>query len=390
MASLQVRHSRSCPVCPGSQEAVAKADARGCGCGMAYTVVTWLEGKPVRENVGTDRATAEARLQRVVIHLKEDDYEPPTHERFATFADEWLENLRRRSTTHDSYATTLEYAKRAFGRKYLSKLAVSDVRKVLQLVESDYRERQKPKKGEKPREVSPTTLAKHLRQLSTVLESAVAERKLRDNPCRLMPKASKPKARKKRPGYFTDSELKRLWPELASRSVYLTACKLAATTGMRHGEIAGLRWPDVDLLTGELHLREQFTHGQLVDQTKDGDPRVVDLVPAARQLLEGWYAETGDDGLVVENETGGYLDDSKTRKVLYAAMKRAGIDRVGERGGTRDFHSFRHTFARVALEHGAQIEWVQAQLGHSSITLTRDLYGHWSREAERLEGAFAV
>ena len=394
MASLQVRHSRSCPICPGRQESLGAAEARSCGCRMAYTVVT-RHGEGGREHVGHDRAQAETRLRAVEVHVDEGSYEAPRKVRFGTFADEWLEGLRRRSTTYTTYSVTLGYAKRTFGRKYLAKLTTADIRRMLELVEREYRERQKPKKGEKPREVSPTTLGKHLRQLSSCLEAAVAEGLLPANPCKKLPKAQRPKARKKRPAYFTDAELRRLWSELAKRPVYLTACKLAVTTGLRHGEIAGLHWADVDLLTGELHVRSQFTHGELVDTTKDADPRVVDLVPAARELLETWYAETGDDGYVLELETGGFLDASNTRKVLYAAMERAGIPRVGERGGTRDFHSFRHTFARVALESGAPLEWVQAQLGHSSITLTRDTYGHWSRTAEKLvarnlEGVFAV
>jgi integrase len=382
-------------VCPGRQEAVAAADARACGCAIVYTVDSIVNGEKVREKVGADRGEAEKRLARIGFALEENNYKPPQHVRFAAFADEWLESLRRRSTTHSNYAVTLEYAKTAFGRKYISKIGTADVRKMLELVEREYRDRQKPKPKEAPREVSPTTLAKHLRQLAACLESAVAEGLLTENPCKKLPKAQKPKPRKKRPAYFTDSELVRLWPELTSRSVYLAICKLATTTGLRHGELAGLTWDDVELGEGELHIRQQFTGGQLVDVTKDNEPRVVDLVPAARALLEGWFTETGDDGLVFENELGGYVDNSRTRKVLYAAMERAGIPRIGERGGTRDFHSFRHTYARVALEHGAQLEWVQAQLGHSSITLTRDLYGHWSRKAEKvaaelLDGAFAV
>jgi integrase len=401
VASLQVRHQRGCEL--GRPWTSASPDAlEGCSCTPTYNVVSRVDDKLIREPTGHDRAEAEKRLARVEFHFAENDYVPPRHERFCRFADEWLASLRRRSTTHTNYAVTLGYAKRAFGKKHLSKLGVADVRKMLELVEREHRERQKPKKGEKPREVSPTTLAKHLRQLSTCLESAVAEGLLAVNPVKRMPKSAKPKPRKKRPAYFTDAELMRLWPELVPAPdtpprppVYLTLCKLAATTGMRHGELAGLRWSDVQLLEGELHLRQQFTAGELVDRTKSGEPRVVDLVPAARALLEEWWNETGDDGLVFENALGGPLDASNTRKALYAAMGRAGIPRVGERGGTRDFHSFRHTFARIALEHGAQLEWVQAQLGHSSITLTRDVYGHWSRKAEkvaaeRLEGAFAV
>jgi integrase len=274
------------------------------------------------------------------------------------------------------------------------------VRKFLALIEREYEERyaetnrKRKARGETTRELSPTTLAKHLRHLSTFLDAAKSEGHLTENPVARLPKSMRPKPRKRRPAYFTDAELARLWSELELRPVYLTACKLAVTTGMRHGELAGLSWNDVDLLGGEIHVR-QWTQGELVDRTKDDEPRVVDLVPAARGLLESWYSETGDDGLVLEMETGGYLDGSNTRKVLYAAMGRAGIARVGERGGERTFHSFRHTFARVALEHAAQLEWVQAQLGHSTITLTRDLYGHWSREAEkreaeRLAGAFVV
>jgi integrase len=393
MASLQVRHQRGCAL---SKSWTTAAALDGCDCTPTFNIVSRVDGELIREKVGTNRAVAEKRLARIEFALEEGDYQTPQHKRFGEFTDEWLASLSRRSTTSANYGVTLAYAKRAIGRrKYVSKLGVADVRKVLELVERDYRARQKPEPGEKPREVSPTTLAKHLRQLSTCLEAAVAEGLLAVNPCKRLPKSQKPKPRKKRPAYFTDTELLRLWPQLERRPIYLAAAKLAATTGLRHGEIAGLRWNDIDLLAGELHVRRQFTGGELVDRPKDNDERVVDLVPAARAILEGWWVSTGDDGLVFELETGGYLDNSNSRKVLYATMKQAGIPRVGERGGARDWHSFRHTFARVALEHGAQLEWVQAQLGHSSITLTRDLYGHWSREAEkreaaRLEGAFAV
>ena len=113
-------------------------------------------------------------------------------------------------------------------------------------------------------------------------------------------------------------------------------------------------------------------------------------------MLEAWYAESGGDGLVFEREEGGHLTPRYVlRQVLYPALERAGIPRVGERGRKRDFHSFRHTFARIALEGGAEITWVQQQLGHSSITLTVDTYGHWARtaekaQAERLADAFPV
>jgi integrase len=307
--------------------------------------------------------------------------------------------LQRRSTTVKEYETTLAYAKRAFGKRPVSQLTPADVRKMLTLIEADNREKRKrrdPVSGKLvPAEVSPTTLAKHLRHLAACLEAAVADGLLATNPVRRLDRSSRPKAAKRRPSFFTDDELRRLWPELEKRPVYLNLCRLAVLTGLRHGELAALRWTDVRLLDGELEVRRQFTHGAEVDRTKDAEPRTVHLVPQARELLAEWYAATGDEGLVFELEHGGHLDDSNTRKVLYRAMAKAGIPREGESGRARTFHSFRHSFARIALEHGQSIQWVKDELGHSTITLTVDLYGSWSQaaaraEADKLAGAFAV
>lgn len=394
--ALQVRHSRSCPVCPERTEAAAKAEPRACGCEMAWYDVRRIDGKLERRLLGHDAATAEKELGRIEVHIDEGRYQPPRAVRFDAFADEWLEGLRRRPTTAANYGVTLGIAKRAFGRKYVSKLGVSDVRKMLGLIEEEYRERQTKRAPKKtPREVSPATKNKHLRQLATCLEAAVADGLLGSNPCKRLPKSQRPKAAKRSPSYFTNDDLTRLWPELASRPTWLAAFKLLATTGMRFGELAGLRWADVRLLEGELHIRRQYTAGEEVDTTKGGKPRIVHLVPAARSVLEAWWNETGDAGLVFESELGGNLDGSGARAMLARAMKRAGIPEIGEGGGKRTVHSLRHTFARIALENGAPIQWVKDELGHSTIVLTVDLYGSWSQEAskvaaERLEGAFAV
>lgn len=74
-------------------------------------------------------------------------------------------------------------------------------------------------------------------------------------------------------------------------------------------------------------------------------------------------------------------------------MTRAGIARIGPTGEPRTFHSMRHTYAKLCLENGFQLTWLQRQLGHNSIVVTEGVYGHWSRaaakaEVAKLEGIF--
>ena len=354
-----------------------------------YHVVSRTGTRLIRDPVGHNRREAERRLRAIQVEIDRDAYAPPENVNFSEWADRWLAGLRREETTRRTYRSSLAYAKQVIGTKPLGKVTTSDVRAFLDHVERVNRARKRP------REISQTTLAKHLRQLGACLQAAKTERLMAENPVRLLAPSAKPKGQKKRPSYFTNDELGRLWPELAERPIVSNLCRVAVATGMRFGELAALRWDDVNLLSEEVIVSRTYAPGIGEKATKSGEPRTIDLTRQAKRLLEEWYRQTSGQGLVFERESGGYLDGGQVLDVLYAAMSRAYIARAGERGGKRTFHSFRNTFVRIALEAGAQLTWVQSQLGHSSITLTRDVYGAWSRQAEKLEaqrldGAFTV
>jgi integrase len=116
--------------------------------------------------------------------------------------------------------------------------------------------------------------------------------------------------------------------------------------------------------------------------------------------VRAWWGELGkpgDETLVFAGETpSGYLNPTIVlRREPYAAMKRANVPRVGPTGEKRTFHSLRHTYAKRALESGRRITWLSRHLGHSSLKVTTDIYGHWERaerrrQAKRLEGVFGV
>jgi len=305
--------------------------------------------------------------------------------RFDAWADEWLAAFTGKENTRRVYRDTVAYAKRAFGSKKVRDLGEADIRRFLELIRGA---NEKGATGETPaRQVSDATLARHLRTLGVCLQAAVSADYAAENPVRKLHKTHRPRPQKARPSYFTNDELVRLWTELADRPTYLAFCKLAVSTGMRCGELAALRWSDVDFLHKELHVSRAWTRGGGETSTKSGEPRTIDLTSQALDVLESWSRESGgDNGRVFAREEGGHVDCQYVlRQILYPAMERAGIPRVGERGRARTFHSFRHTFARIALESGAQIDWVRRQLGHSSITLTVDVYGEWGREAQKRE-----
>jgi integrase len=88
------------------------------------------------------------------------------------------------------------------------------------------------------------------------------------------------------------------------------------------------------------------------------------------------------------------VETPKNRERRYVdLMSCPEIARAGPMLENTTFHSFRHTFAKRALENGAQITWLSRHLGHSSLKVTTDTYGHWERAerkipAAKMEGAF--
>jgi integrase len=167
---------------------------------------------------------------------------------------------------------------------------------------------------------------------------------------------------------------------------------------MRQGELLALRWCDVDVEEAVVRVRSSYTGGAL-GTPKNRERRDVDLISDVVELLAGVLAEAGSGGerLVFPGDDGyRFLTPSVLlRRQLYPAMARAEIGRVGPTQEQRTFHSFRHTFAKRALERGAQITWLSRHLGHSSLKVTTDIYGHWERaerklQAAKMEGAFPV
>jgi integrase len=159
---------------------------------------------------------------------------------------------------------------------------------------------------------------------------------------------------------------------------------LALTTGMREGELLALRWQDIDLEQRSLQVRvslQESRPGYIVAEPKTAYSRrrmmlaqvAVDALRVHRvsqneeRLLLGpvWQ----DNDLVFPNQIGRLMDPSGLLQMFKQLLVKAGIPPIR-------FHDLRHTAATLLLERGVMAKTVSEMLGHSSVKVTLDLYGH--------------
>ena len=145
----------------------------------------------------------------------------------------------------------------------------------------------------------------------------------------------------------------------------------ALFTGMRKGEILALTWDSINWITQKITVDKNYTHGGLLTP-KTGKIRVIDMSNELAKVLKEWRLACphSELNLVFPNSNGNYQSaDNLAKRRFLPALNRAGIDKIR-------FHDLRHTYASLLLANGAPMKYVQHQLGHSSITMTIDLYTH--------------
>lgn len=181
---------------------------------------------------------------------------------------------------------------------------------------------------------------------------------------------------------WSAAELQRFLDRVKDDRLF-AAYRLAATTGMRRGEVLGLPWRDVDLDKGPLAVTQtlivvdykvQFS----TSKTNKGrrsvalDPATVAALKDHKELQQLELHALGaanEHGLVFSTEDGGWLNPKAFTEAFYRRVKAAGVPRIR-------LHDLRHTWATLALQTGIHPNVVSEILGHSSIAITLDTYSH--------------
>lgn len=240
--------------------------------------------------------------------------------------------------------------------------------------------------------LSPKTIININLFLHRALDFAVAEGLINSNPASgvNLPRGPKPPI-----SILTRDEQNKLI--LASYyHRYGVFVRLTLFTGIRLGELLGLRWEDVDASSRLLHIRRTLSRlnkmdrptnpneatTEIVIQTpkSENSTRAIPLLPQVLQDLQAWRSvqmsekETAgdayaDSGMIVTNPLGGYVEPKTFKKYYNQILALAGLPHF-------TFHALRHTFASRAMEQGMDAKTLSVILGHASVAFTSDTYMH--------------
>jgi integrase len=386
-ASVRVAHQGSCP---NATKTALSSAGRGSGCKCEpsfYTFQRNREGKvekgPRVKSLKDARAAMTAKQHEMnqgrlgIARPKE-----------ITF-NEWADNYeaiieakirggRLKPKTLRAYRETLALARLEFGTKWLREIGPSELRGLLGRIEKQ----------------SEASQLRHLRQLSACLTVAVDEGKgyLESNPVPAFIKKQHLKAPKRGKAPFEDGELERLWVAYKSyEPVYSHVARFSAETGARLGELVALEWINVDLSNGRVYIEHTWDDEAGLVPPKDGEPRWLYLTPHARTVLEDWVAIVGaqDAGPVFTNPVGGgRLVARQVQRRIANAMEDAGVVKLHpDLRLPRSFHSYRYSFSGLAQRRGYDPRFIEQTLGHSTLELSFNVYGHWTPDQLAAEAA---
>lgn len=239
--------------------------------------------------------------------------------------------------------------------------------------------------------LSPATKMSAAITLSALMTFAVKKKRLRtDNPALGLsselrnPNAPK-HARLDSSDYFTQDEAPHLLATCREQfPEWYALVLLGLSTGLRLGEMLGLKWGAINWRGSFIHVSEAWVKGEWTSP-KNRSPRDVKMTPQLRAELRLRRMKRANrtDSLVFPSEAGTPMEHSNLRRRLWTPLlTRAGLHH-------RKMHAMRHTYASLNLQQGANVAWVQKQLGHRSMDITVNTYSHFmpsaaTGEAERL------
>ncbi|EOS64310.1 site-specific integrase [Oscillibacter sp. 1-3] len=328
-----------------------------------------VTGRTIYKNVlGKTQAEVKAKLKSAI---EKSGVQSLRTERYTVgqWLDTWMENYAKLQVRPSSYKTYQgfidNHIKPTLGDISLEKLTSMDLQRLYKhLLESGRVECTESRS--KPKGLSVKTVRNINQMISTALNCAVEQRLISSNPtkgCVL------PKLERKEMKILPPESLGTFFEE-ARRSGVFELYYVDLATGLRRGELLGLKWSDIDLDKGIIYVRRQILrqNGEVVEaplKTKNSY-RSIAIGADAIKVLKGMEQR---DEYVFPSPYGGPMSPDSVLHMLQRVLKRAGLERIR-------FHDLRHTFSVLALQNGVDVKTLSAMLGHYSAGFTLDTYAH--------------
>jgi integrase len=380
--------------------ATERGAARAYGSGSLWTRrnarggETWygqvrVDGRVVRRALGPKRAVgsregltrvqAEKRLRELIqaaVPLRVTE-----RVTLAEAGAEFIRDCRRRqlatSTVMDYESCIRVHLAPFFAELQMAKISERDVEQFMA---------QKLDDGKAPKSVT-----NWLGILHSIFEFAIRRGWAETNPCKRVAKPRKRRGRKLR--FLDGPELEavlRSVPADARGETDRCLFLVAAMTGLRIGELLGLRWRDVDWAAQKIRVGDNWVRGEFGDPKSARSDRAVPMAQRVARELELQFQRSelqADDDLVFPHPiTGRPLDKSKVRKRFLAAVEAAGISRH------LTVHDLRHTFGTRMAAAGVPLRTIQEWMGHADFKTTQ-IYAEYAPsrdEAALVDRAFAT
>jgi integrase len=323
---------------------------------------------------GTKRE-AQVECARLVAEIHRGTYLEPAKTTVAQFLERWLESTKANVAprTHERYAEIVRTnIVPLIGTAILSKLKPAQISEAYSKALSEGR---RDRKGG----LSPRTVLHVHRVLKQALKQAVRWELLHRNPSDAV---QPPKIEKRRMATYDMAQTAELLEALKGQRIYVPAL-LAVLCGLRRGEIAALKWRNVDLEKASLAVvesAEQMNGSVRLKETKSGRVRTVALpltvrdalrahrLAQAQQLLK-LGVRLGDDNFVCALEDGSPMQPTFITHEWVRTIKGTALPRYR-------FHDLRHAHGTHMLASGTHIKVASERLGHSKVGITLDLYSH--------------
>ncbi len=327
--------------------------------------------KRVSRNVVGAKRDAETERTALLRSIETGTYVDPTRELVAEFLARWLRDYARPVVAPRTYERYEEIVRLhivpTLGRVPLTQLRPTHIVAA---------ERQWLDAG-----LSPATVLKHHRLIRQTLQQAMRWRVLTVNPA----DAVTPPRRERTEMSVLDRDQAAALLNAAQGSEFEVLILTALYTGLRVGELLGLRWKDVDLTARQLRVQQAAQPvkggGVAYAQPKTHRSRRAVSLPGpvtealqrqrhlqARARLAAGAAWQASD-LVFTNSLGGPVSRTSLRRVFHELLDRAGAPRIR-------LHDLRHTMATLMLAVGEHPKVVSERLGHATVGVTLDTYSH--------------